>query len=173
MGEPRTAIVVTQPLPRSIASIRRTSVPVAALGVPPHVTILFPFLPPRALDDAVRGRLARIAAAHDAFDVRYALLGRFSDALYLEPEPDDPFRRLTIDISEAFPGFPPYGQPISQPSDVLPHLTIAIGDGAGFDALAARAIGDLPISGRVRTLTVLSEQRDGRWRTAWRLPLRP
>ena len=173
MGEPRSAIVVTQPLPRSIASIRRSHVPVAGLGVPPHVTILVPFLPPDALDDSVRARLTRIAAACPAFDVQYARVGRFPDALYLEPEPDHPFRRLTVEISEAFPGFPPYGQPTYRPSDVVPHLTIAIGDDAEFDALAARAVGHLPIAGRVRTLTILSERPDGRWRTAWRLPLRP
>jgi 2'-5' RNA ligase len=173
MDEPASAIIVAFPIPRRIEAIRRRHVPVARLGVPPHVTILSPFLPVARLDRPVRQRLAGIARGVPAFAVQFRAVRRFPDALYLEPAPAAPFRRLVRDVCAAFPGHPPYGDPSYLPDAVVPHLTIAIGDGSAFDGLAALAARSLPISLAARNVTVVAERTDGRWRTVWRLPLRP
>jgi hypothetical protein len=76
-------------------------------------------------------------------------------------------------VCRAFPGLPPYGDPAIGPGDVEPHLTIATGDGARFDELAAVAGRSLPFSRRAAAVRVIAEGDDGRWRTRWRLALRP
>jgi 2'-5' RNA ligase len=173
MDEPASAIIVAFPIPRRIEAIRREHVSVARLGVPPHVTILSPFLPAAGLDPPVRQRLAGIARGLPSFGVQFRAVRRFPDALYLEPEPAAPFRRLVRDVCAAFPGHPPYGDPAYLPDSIVPHLTIAIGDRSAFDRLAALAARFLPISLAARNITVVAERTDGRWRTVWRLPLRP
>ena len=175
-GELRSAIVVAFPIPAGIERIRREHVPVANLGVPPHVTILAPFMRAGALDGRVRDRLAAIAGSERAFEVTYRRLGRFPDALYLVPEPGRPFGRLVGAVVEAFPGYPPYGEPSFRVEDVVPHLTIAIapaGGGSPMDLLEDRSGRSLPFVRRARHMTVLTERDDGRWRMRWRLPLTP
>jgi 2'-5' RNA ligase len=170
--EPRSAVIVTVAIPSRIEAIRRRHVPVALLGVPPHVTILSPFVAAGTLDRDVRRRLAAAISDTPAFDVRFGAVERFDDALYLAPVPEAPFRDLIRVVSRAFPGYPPYSDASYQPEDVIPHLTIAIGDGTGFDGYAREAARALPLERRVRAVTVLAEDAEGRWRTRWRLRLR-
>ncbi|NIQ97618.1 MAG: 2'-5' RNA ligase family protein, partial [Desulfuromonadales bacterium] len=42
--------------------------------------------------------------------------------LYLGPEPDWPFRDLTVAIWKRFPDHPPYG---GRHRDIVPHLSVA------------------------------------------------
>jgi hypothetical protein len=84
--------------------------PSAAAGMPAHITLLYPFKSPDELDDAVLADLRHCFARFAP--IRYALAStrRFPvDVLYLAPEPDEPFRRLTLAIWERYPDTPPYG----------------------------------------------------------------
>jgi 2'-5' RNA ligase len=95
----------------------------ARLGVPAHITVLFPFVPPAHIDDAVLLRLAGIFAALPAFAHRLVRTNWFDeDVLWLAPEDDAPFRSLTESVHREFPDYPPFG---GQFEDVIPHLTIA------------------------------------------------
>jgi 2'-5' RNA ligase len=95
----------------------------ARLGIPAHITVLFPFVPPAYLDDALVGRLAGIFSAVPAFEHRLVRTNWFDeDVLWLEPEDDAPFRSLTESVHREFPDYPPFG---GQFEDVVPHLTIA------------------------------------------------
>ncbi len=170
--ELRSAVIVRVAIPSRIEAIRRRLVPVATLGVPPHVTILSPFVPARTLDRDVRTRLAAAINDVPAFDVGFDAVERFDDALYLAPVPEAPFRALIASVSGAFPGFPPYGDPSYRPQDVVPHLTIAIGDGSAFGEAAREAAPALPFERAVRAVTVVAEDASGWWRTRWRLRLR-
>jgi len=95
----------------------------ARLGVPAHITVLFPFVPPALIDDALLRRLAGIFAAVPAFEHRLVRTQWFDeDVLWLAPEDDAPFRSLTQSVHREFPDYPPFG---GQFKDVIPHLTIA------------------------------------------------
>ena len=59
----------------------------AAAGSPAHVTVLYPFLEPRAIDEAVEQDLGQIAAAAEPFDLRLGRIGRFPGVVWLAPEP--------------------------------------------------------------------------------------
>ena len=173
MLKPRSAVIVALPIPPAIEAIRRVHVPVAGLGVPPHVTILSPFMPADALQASVRRRLAAIAAASPAFEVTLSDLESFPEALYLAPRPDEPFRRLSVEVAKAFPGFPPYGNPSYRPEAGVPHLTIAMANGASFEDLATTATLHLPVVRVAQFLTVINERPDGHWQIRWRIPLGP
>lgn len=169
MDERASAIIVALPIPRRIEAIRREHVPVARLGVPPHVTILYPFLPRRALTAAVRGELASIASEFRAFDVRFESVGRWPGVVYLEPRPRARFTALIDRVAARWPEYPPYAGTID---DVIPHLTIAEAEGPLDDILAA-VPSYLPIVATATGLEVIAETGDERWRSRWRLPFRP
>ena len=95
----------------------------ARLGIQAHITVLFPFMPPAYIDDAVLARLARIFAAVPAFEHRLVRTSWFDeDVLWLAPEDDAPFRSLTESVYRQFPDYPPFG---GQFEEVVAHLTIA------------------------------------------------
>ena len=166
--EPASAIVVRVPVPRALERSRRQWDWAAGVGVPAHVTILFPFLPVGRLGPAVRAELAAIAASHGPFDVRFRRVGRFPGVVYLAPEPSAPFTRLTAAVVARYPGFPPYGGAFDE---VIPHLTIAESADGPLDTIAAGARAALPFDHRVAALEVIIEGGDGRWHSRWRVPL--
>lgn len=99
-----TAILIEVPEAEpSVASWRDRFDPVAARGIPAHVTVLFPFVPPTELDDAVIAQLREVALSQPAFDFRLARLDEFPGVVWLRPDPDEPFRALTRAVWAAFP----------------------------------------------------------------------
>ena len=168
----RSAVIVPFALPPVIEAIRRENVPVATAGVPPHITLLFPFVPAAELGSEIRAGLADAIRGIPPFDVRFGTVARFRDALYLAPDPAEPFRALITAVCLAFPALPPYANPTLDPRDIEPHLTIALGDGARFDVLAADVRPVLPFTSRATAVAVLVEADGGNWRTRWRLALR-
>jgi 2'-5' RNA ligase len=95
----------------------------ARLGIPAHITVLFPFMPAASIDDAVLRRLAGVFTAARAFEHRLVRTNWFDeDVLWLAPEDEVPFRALTESVHREFPDYPPFG---GLYDDVVPHLTIA------------------------------------------------
>ena len=124
-GTARSALVVTVPEAEPVVGDLRLRLdPVAAQGVPAHVTVLFPFVPARELDDDVLRRFAAVVADEDPFGYRFARTAWFDyRVLWLAPEDDRPFRELTGCIHAAFPAFPPFEGVFD---DVVPHLTVGV-----------------------------------------------
>jgi 2'-5' RNA ligase len=161
VSEVRSAVIV--PLPEAAAAVdawrERTCDGKPSIGVPPHVTLLAPFVPPEVIDEDVLHRLRdALAWRHFALDLRE--LRRFPGTLYLAPEPAAPFAALTAALVGRFPGYPPYGDR-SQP--VIPHLTVAQGEDELLDRAEAELAPALPIAVDAREAVLL--ERDGtRWR---------
>ena len=63
----------------------------------------------RRFDDGVLARLGSVCATTAALEVVFSRLARFPNVLYLQPEPSEPFRRLTAAVVEQWPQTPPYG----------------------------------------------------------------
>jgi 2'-5' RNA ligase len=165
---PESGIVVRVRIPPALERLRQRWDRAASAGVPAHVTVLYPFVPPADLDPGVRRTLATIAAAHEPFEVRFVRVGRFPTVVYLAPEPAGPFDRLTGAIHGSFPDFPPYDGAFDV---VIPHLTITESASAPLDAVEREAAESLPFERRVTHLEVLVEDAAGRWRPRWRLRL--
>lgn len=168
MSEPSSAIVVRVVLPPALERIRLDFDRSAALGVPAHVTILYPWQPAAALSTAAREELRGIVRQTRTFGVRFARVGRWPGVAYLEPEPAEPFATLTARITDRYPEFPPYAGTIAE---VIPHLTLVENTEGPLDEVAIQAVQHLPFERVVRSVEVLVEGTDGRWRARWRLPL--
>lgn len=168
-----TAVVVVTDVP-ALTAVYRDSYPLlAGLGIPLHVTLLHPFVAPDELDAALP-RLRAALAGHERFDFSLERLRTFPRAVWVAPEPAEPFRALTAAIHAAFPLHPPYA---GKYPDVIPHVTLAYVEEAQLAstlaALRTRVEPLLPVAVTAREVTVLAERADGRWFAAARLPLRP
>ena len=164
-----TALVVLVPEAEAlVAAHRRRYDPSAAVGVPAHVTVLYPFR--SVIDDTAADVVAELAADVAAFDVKFATLARFpGEVVYLAPDPTEPFLRLMAATFASFPDCPPYGGAIPDP---IPHLTVADGVDAATAAALDIAIGPgLPITSRVERLTLIAEDPKGQWIVVRHWPL--
>jgi 2'-5' RNA ligase len=148
-------VVVADAVESAVARWRSRYDSSAAVGVPAHVTVLYPFLPLAQVTAAVLRRLREICAAEPAFEVGFARFGRFpGGVLWLEPEPAEPFRRLTYAVWQAWPQAPPYG---GLYDGVVPHLTVAEHDDeALLDEIEAQVERALPITMPVTGVQLLA-----------------
>lgn len=94
----------------------------ASWGVPAHITVLYPFLAPAALDTMVLSAVQDVVWSVPRFALALTRIGWFGDkVVYLTPDPPGPLHTLTAAISATF-GILPYAG--AHPDDV-PHLTVA------------------------------------------------
>jgi hypothetical protein len=147
-----------------VSSYRDRLDPSAPWGVPAHVTVLFPFVPPHALGAHVEERVEDVVARLRPAEVTFNRVGWFGeDVVYLAPEPDDWFRVATAGIAAAFPDYPPYAGEIDDPT---PHLTI--GDGAPaaeMQRAAEELAGKLPMQERLDHLALMvGSEAPNSWR---------
>lgn len=170
-----SAVVVVVPEVEGVVGpVRARLDPVAALGVPAHVTVLFPFLPPEQIDAGVLAGLAEAVAETPAFEATFPGTAWFGDeVLWLSPEPADPFRALTYAVWQRFPQCPPYG---GEHPTVTPHLTV--GHQAPRPVLEEAERGllpHLPLRVPVTHVSLLLGPTGSAptWTVAQRFPLRP
>jgi 2'-5' RNA ligase len=168
-----SGVIIPIELPVALRRLRDRMDPSAAQGVPAHVTLLYPLMPPSGLTEEVRATLAGIIAAEPTFGVRFTRVGRWPGVVYLPPEPAEPFSRLIDALAAAFPDHPPYGGSIPLP-DVVPHLTIADDERPDWLDAAERALpGLLPVRDIVREAWLIAQQPGQRWQVVWKMPLGP
>jgi 2'-5' RNA ligase len=164
-----SAIIVPVIVPVAVQRLRERMDPSAADGVPAHVTLIYPFMPPSDLKDDVRRRVEEIVASEPAFPFVLGAVRRWPTVVYLEPSPDDPFRRLTNALAAAFPGYPPYE---GVHAEVIPHVTVAAEAPEDYYAAAEHALpGMLPIRDVAREAWLIGHTPEQAWHTLWRLPL--
>lgn len=106
-----------------------------------HVTALGPFLPADRLDARALDLVAEIARTTATFTFVLSRIATFPNGIiHLLPEPDEPFRRLTARLWEAFPDCPPYA---GEFGDVRPHLTLDARSEAVSEASTRSLLGAL------------------------------
>ncbi len=140
-------------------------------GVPAHVTVLFPFVPPTEQTPEVYAALDAALAVIAPFPARFERTAWFGeDVVYLVPEPDAAFRRLLGAVQAAFPAHPAYGGAFD---DVVPHVTVAdLGTLARRQQAQQQAQAGLPITSRVAAVHVIAGRREvDSWRIVHVAPL--
>ena len=168
-----SALVVLIPEAESLVkSFRDQYDPSAAVGVPAHVTILYPFKPPDELTADVITTLQDLISRQPGFNVSFQELQEFPDILYLAPIPAEPFRHLTEIVAGRYPETPPYGGTFSE---IIPHLTVAqASELQRLDEIANKfreiAHKKLPIFVRVNTVSLLDNSGGG-WKVRAQFPL--
>jgi len=158
-----TALICRVPeAERYISHYRQRFDPSARRNVPAHVTILYPFMAPELIDAEVLATLQRVVDSVPRFDYRMVRTQRFPVALYLDPEPGQPFSALTEGIFRAFPDYPPFDGKFET---VVPHVTVAHGDEPLLCEIEVELRIALPGSGVAARCTevVLIENSSGRW----------
>ncbi|HEX5586670.1 MAG TPA: 2'-5' RNA ligase family protein [Acidimicrobiia bacterium] len=162
------------PVPAATAVVapwRERLDPSAVHGVPAHVTVLYPFMPPDEISDGVVRTLRALFAGAAPFDFALARVAWFGDTVvYLAPEPAAPFVALTNLVQARFPAYRPYEGAFD---DVTPHLTV--GDRGGVDALRRAGVAvepALPIAARASDVWLMAGSATvGAWRVRARFPL--
>jgi hypothetical protein len=139
----------------------------ARLGIPAHITVLFPFLPPETIDPATLTTLGELFADVSRFSFRMDSTGWFGeDVLFLAPRDPGPFRALTERVFQAYPAFPPFE---GQFDDVVPHLTVGHGHPLNVLRDAEKSVqAQLPIEGSATAVILMTQESTaGPWaRTA-------
>jgi hypothetical protein len=163
----KSALVILAPEAEPlVGSFREKYDPSAAAGMPAHITLFYPFLPPEEIAEPVIAILRRCFAGFAPY--RYCLVsvrhyGR--DSVYLAPDPAEPFRQITLAIWRDFPDRPPYG---GKHTDIVAHLSVAQTAGKTVHAdLASRfesaARRNLPIAATAQQVALM-DNVTGRWR---------
>jgi 2'-5' RNA ligase len=161
----QSAVIVPVPAAEPIVGRWRARFDAAAaLGVPAHLTVVYPFLPASSLTSSVLGQVRALVAAQPPMTITFAECGRFPGVLYLAPSPAEPVRALIHAFIAHWPEAPPYRGEFGDP---IPHLTVAV---AVDDPLIEQEV-----SAQLPFTTALSEAHlitfDGtHWTTAERLP---
>jgi 2'-5' RNA ligase len=165
----RTAIVVEVPEAEPVVGDHyRRHTSSGAEGMPPHITLLIPFvdsvsLPVDEVADIVRG--------FEPFEFRLTKPCRFGArdvVLWLAPEPSAPFVAITGALVRAYPAYQPYEGAFDE---VVPHLTVAVSrDPHLLDAIEPDVAAGLPFRARATAATIVHHV-DGRWLRHSTLPL--
>jgi 2'-5' RNA ligase len=160
MPRRRTALIVAVPEAEPhVSALREQHDSSAPLDVPAHITILYPFAPPEAVDEEA---LASVIASHAAFAFELATVEHFGDDVtYLAPLPAEPFSQLTRAVVARWPEYPPYEGAHDDPT---PHLTV------GECRLELEP--PLPLACQAHEVLLIEEEEPGgRFRVRRRLPL--
>jgi 2'-5' RNA ligase len=123
-----TSLIVPVPSAAlAVERVRRRLDPSAAAGMPPHITILYPFMPVSRLSADRRTELSTTLASTKAFTFTLDAIGWFDNrVMYITPNPSQPFVELTSCVSSRYPDWPPYGGTYRE---IVPHLSVAQDEG--------------------------------------------
>ena len=155
-----TAVVVLFPeLEPLVGSIRGTLTRDGARGMPPHVTLVYPFAEVAEIE-ALSPALQEAMSVVSPFDVALAEVRRWPGVLYLAPDPPEPFVSIVERLTSAFPAHPPYGGAFV---DIVPHVTIAQGNADTLDRIEREIAPELPVRVRAERAWVMADGPDG-WR---------
>lgn len=169
----RSAIDVRLPeLADLVDTWRRPTVPDASRGMPPHITLLYPWRPAPVRSSDIAEAVAALDGSR-TFSVTFRHFGRFPNTLFLRPDPDDGLRALIRRLTAAFPDTPPYGGRVPDP---LPHLTVAKVPTEGelselADEVTKRLGPRLPLTVTIHELAIDEEGPDGTWSVRSVIPL--
>lgn len=138
--------------------------PSAKAGVPPHVTLMFPFLPPGELIESKVDALAALLGGTEHFDFSLTHVREFEQGVvYLEPEPAEPFIQLTKKIGDLF-GLLPFGGEFGDTS--VPHLTVTTPESRmTIEQIAKQLEPLLPIQSVADTGWLMVGSNSGTWIT--------
>lgn len=169
------ALLVRCPAAEPVVGRHRAQLDRAArVGVPAHVTVLFPFK--TDVDAADHHALRRLFEAHEPFVVHFDRTDWFDDrVVFVRPADPTPLVALTEAVQAGFPDYPIYRGAFDQ---VVPHLTVGDGQPPAELRSAECAVSDLlPFSQPVDRVELwsgpppIAPDPQGRWRLLRYYPL--
>ena len=168
MGNESAIIVPVPEVESTVGSLRLQYDPAAQLGIPAHITLLYPFGSPGAACDAIN-MLKDLFASVQAFPFSFAQVRRFPATVYLYPNRPEAFAQIIRTLMKTWPDRQPYGGAFSE---IIPHLTVA--DRVGPEVLSAVEESlrpQLPIQCVAREAWLLTSDEAGMWSKMAGFPL--
>jgi 2'-5' RNA ligase len=170
--ESQSALLVEVPeAETAVARYRERLDENTSLGIPAHITVLAPFMPPAELGPPALAGLERLFGGIPRFRFRLTGTAWFGpDVLWLAPDEPARFRALTERVHAAFPAYPPFS---GQFDEVIPHLTVGLRQPLADLRAAAEALAPwLPIEAEATSVTLMTGPASGGpWTRAARFPL--
>jgi len=139
----------------AVGALRSVHDPKACAGVPAHITLVFPWVPPEQIKPEHLDELDEILGAQASFEYVLESVRWFGErVLWLAPVPGAPFKRLTGVLAGHF-GTPPWAGKFAE---IVPHLTVGLAGYAQGQTLSEAAddlAGKLPLACRARRVDVM------------------
>jgi hypothetical protein len=160
--ELQSALLLAVPAAEAAVGAHRARLDASARdGVPAHLTVLYPFLPPAEIGPGVLADLSRLFAGTPRFDFTLDRVRWFGESVvWLGPSDESPFRALTKRATLAYPSCLPYG---GAHPDSVPHLTVGHGCEPAELRAAAEAVRPLlPIATEATEVTLMAGPDPGR-----------
>jgi len=171
-GGSQSAVLV--PVPEAEALVgdwRALHDPRATTGVPAHITLIVPWVPPEQMKQEHFEELDELVEDQPAFSYTLDRVCWFGErVLWLSPTPAGPFKRLTTRLAAHF-DTPPWQGKFDE---VVPHLTVGLAGyavGASLSEAADDISARLPLRCEAREVDVMCAD-GGRWRVVHRVALR-
>jgi 2'-5' RNA ligase len=162
-----TAIVIVVPESEPvIGRWVREHTTAGAQGMPPHVTLLYPFMDTSEYTARVEGRVGDVLRGAGVMPIPFSLSHAAyfrgdPNTLYLAPEPAAPFQAVTNELAREFPAYPPYR---GVHAEVIPHLAVAQSNDAGsLTRIEEEVSVKLPIEAVAGEVQLMEHAPDG-WR---------
>ncbi len=153
---PQSALLV--PVPEAEALVgewRAAHDPTARAGVPAHITLVVPWVPPEQIKQEHFEELEELLAHWEPFDYTLEEVRWFGRrVLWLAPSPAAPFKKLTSLLADHFETPPWQGEF----PEVVPHLTVGLASDAGASSLSEAAkdlASKLPLKCRASQVDVM------------------
>lgn len=132
----------------------------ARLGVPAHITLLYPFRsPPAALKEI--DVLTSFFAVFQAFDFSLIEVRRFPATAYLHPDKPERFTQMISALLNEWPDCKPYKGAFAE---AVPHLTVADKvDSQTLDFVERNLRDELPVKCFSKEAWLLVSDENGYW----------
>lgn len=145
-----------------VSNLRLKYDPSAPHGIPAHITVLFPFIPPEKLKFEDLFKLKEILK-FSKFEFKLEKIMTFPGVVFLEPTNKEKFIEITKKIWETFPDYPPFEGKFLP--EINPHLTIGHDLGSKFESCLAESMkieDKFPISASAEEILLLTSEK-GEW----------
>jgi 2'-5' RNA ligase len=121
MGNESAIIIPVPEVEAIVGPLRLEYDGTAGLGVPAHITVLYPFCPPQSVGTEIE-TLREACRSIEMFPFSFTEVRRFPSTVYLHPDKSEVFVQITKTLARLWPQCKPYG---GIHDEVIPHLTVA------------------------------------------------
>jgi 2'-5' RNA ligase len=170
-----SAIIVTIPEAESVVRKWREKYDrVALLGIPAHITLLYPFKSPPEINESIIDKLRLLFKTINSFSFSLTTIGTFPNVIFLSPYPKNFFIDITKKLASLFPENPPFGGKFPE---INPHLTIGqFTDKDNFKEILNNILKEinpkLPINAKAIEAKLMVENSDQTWSELIKFPFR-
>lgn len=157
--------IVIPELDTIIGKWRKSTVDIASLGVPSHITLLWPWCPPPISDEYIK-KLENVLSFLNSFVITFHKIEYFGESvIYLDVENKKEVKELMDRVGQEFPEYPMYENTIKDPQS---HLTIAKPKNSESFFKVNSEIKQyiaplLPLKFNIEEITIMEQKPDQTW----------